>query len=173
MNLTAANRAIVFDHWWHEGLERQAFARVHRIGQTKEVHTAKLVAAGSMDETILGMQARKRETIRSAVGNSRSDESGDIDQEMLELARLDDISDRESEASGGGDDNSSSDSDSDCTDGSSDDGSEDEDDDDYEGTPEADVTVGSINKLKNRFGTPGEAQDEESEDDMDLDTEDD
>ena len=103
--MTAANRAIVFDHWWHEGWERQAFARVHRIGQTKEVHTAKLVAAGSMDETILAMQAAKREKIGAVVGcggarpnfNEICDalykEGGSVDEELYKLARVDDIAD--------------------------------------------------------------------------------
>ncbi|KAL2170578.1 hypothetical protein VTG60DRAFT_4591 [Thermothelomyces hinnuleus] len=75
LNLTVANRAIVFDHWWHEGWERQAFARIHRIGQTKEVHTAKLVVKGSMEETVMTIQASKREAIRTA-GSESDGETG-------------------------------------------------------------------------------------------------
>ncbi|KAH6627566.1 SNF2 family N-terminal domain-containing protein [Chaetomium tenue] len=180
LNLTAANRAIVFDHWWHEGLERQAFARVHRIGQTKTVHTVKLVAAGSMDETILGMQARKRETIGLAVGDGPArgthDEDGTIDQEMLDLTRLDDI-DEESEGDGGSDDDSSSDTDGDAdtdTDSADDlsgDEGEDKDDSDYEGASDTDAAVLGFGGPKTRSGTSGEAQDEESEDDTDLEDE--
>lgn len=129
-----------------------------------------------MDETILGMQARKRETIKSAVGEGTAhpgyDEDGSIDEEMLELTRLDDISDEESEASGGVDDDSSSDSGSDCTDDSSDDEGEDEDDDDYKGTSETDATVERVTRHKKRTGTPGKTEGEESENDGDRDTED-
>ncbi|KAH6841188.1 SNF2 family N-terminal domain-containing protein [Chaetomium sp. MPI-CAGE-AT-0009] len=177
LNLTAANRAIVFDHWWHEGLERQAFARVHRIGQTKEVHTAKLVAAGSMDEAILGMQARKRETIGSAVGDGTAHpkyhEDGYIDSEMLDLARLEDISDDESGVDEGGDSDSDSDSesesdtDSDSVGGSSDDEGEDQNDGDYEGA--SDATAGSSDESEDRYNT---AQGEDSEDDTDMGSDD-
>ena len=134
--MTAANRAIVFDHWWHEGWERQAFARVHRIGQTKEVHTAKLVAAGSMDETILAMQAAKREKIGAVVGYGEArpkfneicdalyKEGGSVDKELARLARVDDITDdNESDGFSGSDDgddddDGSSDSESDSESGS-------------------------------------------------------
>ncbi|KAL2020837.1 hypothetical protein VTK56DRAFT_7930 [Thermocarpiscus australiensis] len=68
LNLTAANRAIVFDHWWHKCLEQQAFARIHRIGQSKEVYTAKLVAKGSMDDKIMKMQDTKEGNISAAMG---------------------------------------------------------------------------------------------------------
>ncbi|KAK3296331.1 SNF2 family N-terminal domain-containing protein [Chaetomium fimeti] len=166
LNLTAANRAIVFDHWWHEGLERQAFARVHRIGQTKEVHTAKLVAAGSMDEAILGMQARKRETIGSAVGDGTAHpkyaEDGHIDKEILELARLNDISDGESEVGGVCDNDGDSGSDS-STDGSSDDEDEDEDDGDYD----TDATTGSLYESE-----AGKSWDEDSDAHMNMDSDD-
>lgn len=146
LNLTAANRAVVFDHWWHEGWERQAFARIQRIGQTKEVHTAKLVAAGSMDEAILATQARKRDTIDAAVGKGTVHprylevcdalyKDGLLDKEFLEMARLEDISDDES---GTGEEDDSVDSDSDTdSDGDSDDDESDGDSEDSEYRPGA------------------------------------
>ncbi|AEO57331.1 hypothetical protein MYCTH_2117854 [Thermothelomyces thermophilus ATCC 42464] len=112
LNLTVANRAIVFDHWWHEGWERQAFARIHRIGQTKEVHTAKLVVKGSMDETVMTIQASKREAIRTAVGE-RTNHAGDqdtyddlfgdgsYDEGVLNLDRMESISDEKGSKSDG------------------------------------------------------------------------
>ena len=107
----------MFDHWW-----RQAFARVYRIGQTKVVQKAKLVAAGSMDETILTMQATKRDTIDAAVGarnehpkhNEICDalyQDGQIDTELL--TRLRDISDDEDDGADDGDADSESESDDD------------------------------------------------------------
>ncbi|KAL2158191.1 hypothetical protein VTH06DRAFT_4759 [Thermothelomyces fergusii] len=85
LNLTVANRAIVFDHWWHEGWERQAFARIHRIGQTKEVYTAKLVVKGSMDETVMAIQASKKEAIGAAVGGRNIGAGGqDTSDELSE-----------------------------------------------------------------------------------------
>lgn len=128
-----------------------------------------------MDETILGMQARKRETIGLAVGDGTARpthvEDGAIDQEMLDLTRLDDI-DEESEVYGGSDDDSSSDTDADTDTDSADnlsgDEGEDEDDSDYEGASDTDAAILSFGGLKTRSGTSGEAQYEESEDDMDL-----
>ncbi|KAK4146878.1 P-loop containing nucleoside triphosphate hydrolase protein [Dichotomopilus funicola] len=135
LNLTVANRVIMYDHWWHEGWERQAFARVHRIGQQKQVHTARLLVAGSMDETVLNIQARKREAIAAAVGCRRGDEEcgvtmdeicealggekGDLSSEDLERA---DVSDGERS-----DDEYDADSESDVDEG----GEEDPDDEDY------------------------------------------
>ncbi|KAK3350100.1 P-loop containing nucleoside triphosphate hydrolase protein [Lasiosphaeria hispida] len=63
LNLTAANRAIVFDNWWHKGLEHQAFARIHRIGQTKVMYTAKILAANTIDDKILDLQMQKEANI--------------------------------------------------------------------------------------------------------------
>ncbi|KAK4639790.1 hypothetical protein QC761_711460 [Podospora bellae-mahoneyi] len=63
LNLTVANRAIMYDHWWNVCRQQQAFGRVHRIGQTKEVHTAKIVVAGSVDERIIQIQQDKETAI--------------------------------------------------------------------------------------------------------------
>ncbi|KAH6625089.1 SNF2 family N-terminal domain-containing protein [Chaetomium sp. MPI-SDFR-AT-0129] len=145
LNLTVANRVIMFDHWWHEGWERQAFARVHRIGQHKQVRTARLLVAGSMDEKVLNIQARKREAIAAAVGSRRDDEGcgvtvdeiyeeivgemGDIPREelaeVMELtrSRRPDVSDGERS-----DDEDDTDSESDVEEG----GEEDPDDEDYQ-----------------------------------------
>jgi SNF2 family DNA or RNA helicase len=53
LNLTDANRAILIDLWWNTFQEKQAFGRIHRIGQKKEVHTAKIVATGTVEEDIV------------------------------------------------------------------------------------------------------------------------
>jgi SNF2 family DNA or RNA helicase len=61
LNLTAADTVILFDTWWNPAVERQAIDRAHRIGQDKTVFVYKLVAAGTVEEKILDMQARKAE----------------------------------------------------------------------------------------------------------------
>ncbi|KAK3944337.1 SNF2 family N-terminal domain-containing protein [Diplogelasinospora grovesii] len=66
LNLTAANRAIVFDLWWNNCQEQQAFGRIHRIGQTKEVYTAKLIASDTIDEEVLDLQDNKEASIAAA-----------------------------------------------------------------------------------------------------------
>lgn len=37
LNLTAGNRVIIIDLWWNQFVETQAFCRVYRIGQEREV----------------------------------------------------------------------------------------------------------------------------------------
>ncbi|MEO5373654.1 MAG: DEAD/DEAH box helicase [Alphaproteobacteria bacterium] len=60
LNLTAADTVIHYDPWWNPAAERQATDRAHRIGQDKPVFVYKLIAAGTIEETMLDLQSRKR-----------------------------------------------------------------------------------------------------------------
>ena len=59
LNLTAADTVIHLDPWWNPAVEQQASARAHRIGQARPVTVYRLVAAGSIEERLLALQARK------------------------------------------------------------------------------------------------------------------
>ena len=59
LNLTAADTVIHVDPWWNPAVERQATDRAHRIGQDQPVFVYKLVVEGSIEERLLGLQARK------------------------------------------------------------------------------------------------------------------
>ncbi|OGB03778.1 MAG: helicase [Burkholderiales bacterium RIFCSPHIGHO2_12_FULL_69_20] len=59
LNLTAADTVIHVDPWWNPAVEQQASARAHRIGQTRPVLVYRLVVAGSIEERLLALQARK------------------------------------------------------------------------------------------------------------------
>ncbi|KAK7437150.1 transcription termination factor, RNA polymerase II [Stygiomarasmius scandens] len=59
LNLTECNNVILVDLWWNPAVEDQAFGRVHRIGQTKNVHIYKLVAKGTIEERIMELQKKK------------------------------------------------------------------------------------------------------------------
>ncbi len=61
LNLTAADTVIHYDPWWNPAVEQQATDRAHRIGQDKAVFVYKVVAAGTVEEKILQLQARKAE----------------------------------------------------------------------------------------------------------------
>jgi superfamily II DNA or RNA helicase len=65
LNLTAADTVILYDPWWNPAVENQAIDRAHRIGQDKAVIVYKLVAAGTIEEKMLEMQARKGDIARS------------------------------------------------------------------------------------------------------------
>ena len=60
LNLTAADTVIHYDPWWNPAVEDQATDRSHRIGQEKSVFVYKLIAAGTVEETIQTMQQNKR-----------------------------------------------------------------------------------------------------------------
>jgi superfamily II DNA or RNA helicase len=73
LNLTAADTVIHIDPWWNPAVQAQASARAHRIGQTQPVFVHQLVAAGSIEERMLALQASKRALAEGLLG---SDEGG-------------------------------------------------------------------------------------------------
>ena len=86
LNLTGADTVIHFDPWWNPAVEEQATSRAHRMGQSRSVQAYKLIAAGTVEEKIQALQARKRELFQASLG---SDEafveklSGDDLEELL------------------------------------------------------------------------------------------
>lgn len=63
LNLTAANNVILLDDWWNPAVEDQAFARAHRIGQKQNVMVFRLICKDTVEEKVLQLQERKRQTI--------------------------------------------------------------------------------------------------------------
>ncbi|RYN29109.1 hypothetical protein AA0112_g7382 [Alternaria arborescens] len=61
LNITAATRAYIMEPQWNPTVEEQALARVHRMGQTKEVTTVRFVMADTFEERVIETQQRKRE----------------------------------------------------------------------------------------------------------------
>ncbi|MGH7727792.1 MAG: SNF2-related protein [Vulcanimicrobiaceae bacterium] len=61
LNLSAADTVVHYDPWWNPAVERQATDRAHRIGQTRHVFVYKLIGAGTVEEKIVELQARKAE----------------------------------------------------------------------------------------------------------------
>ena len=70
LNLTAADTVIHYDPWWNPAVENQATDRAHRIGQEKPVFVHKLIAAGTVEERILALQARKAELAAAVLSGS-------------------------------------------------------------------------------------------------------
>ena len=60
LNLTAADTVVHFDPWWNPAVEAQATDRAHRIGQSRQVTTYKLVCSGTVEEKVLALQQEKR-----------------------------------------------------------------------------------------------------------------
>ncbi|KAF2001861.1 hypothetical protein P154DRAFT_521342 [Amniculicola lignicola CBS 123094] len=61
LDITAASRAYIMEPQWNPTVEEQAFARVHRMGQTKEVTTVRFVMEGSFEQHVIKTQHKKRD----------------------------------------------------------------------------------------------------------------
>ncbi len=61
LNLTAADYVVHMDPWWNPAAEDQASDRAHRIGQTRPVTVYRMVARGTIEESILELHHRKRD----------------------------------------------------------------------------------------------------------------
>lgn len=72
LNLTGADTVIHFDPWWNPAVEEQATSRAHRMGQSRSVQAYKLIAAGTVEEKIQALQARKRELFEASVGSDEA-----------------------------------------------------------------------------------------------------
>lgn len=59
INLTAANRVVIFDPDWNPSTDVQARERAWRLGQKREVTIYRLLTAGSIEEKILHRQIFK------------------------------------------------------------------------------------------------------------------
>jgi len=67
LNLTAADTVVHFDPWWNPAVQEQATARAHRIGQTRVVHSYKLIARGTVEEKIIELQKKKMEMVANTL----------------------------------------------------------------------------------------------------------
>lgn len=72
LNLTAADYVIHMDPWWNPAVEDQASDRAHRIGQQHPVTIYRLITAGSIEEKICALHARKRELAESLLAGTES-----------------------------------------------------------------------------------------------------
>jgi superfamily II DNA or RNA helicase len=72
LNLVGADTVVHFDPWWNPAVEDQATDRAHRIGQTKNVNVYKLIAAGTVEEKILELSAKKRELVSNVLSTEGS-----------------------------------------------------------------------------------------------------
>ncbi len=59
LNLTEADYVFLLDPWWNPAAEDQAIDRTHRIGQDKPVMVYRMVSAGTIEEKVMALKARK------------------------------------------------------------------------------------------------------------------
>ncbi|KAL4784180.1 SNF2 family N-terminal domain-containing protein [Aspergillus varians] len=69
LDMTVAQKCILVDLWWNEAVQNQAFCRLLRHGQTKDVECVKMIVKGTIDDYMLDLQIKKTEDIKSTMGN--------------------------------------------------------------------------------------------------------
>lgn len=53
INLTGANRIVIFDPDWNPATDTQARERAWRIGQTQDVTIYRLISVGTIEEKVI------------------------------------------------------------------------------------------------------------------------
>ncbi len=61
ITLTRANHVFFLDQWWNPAVQKQAYARAHRIGQDKTVRVTNFCVENTIEERILRILERKQQ----------------------------------------------------------------------------------------------------------------
>jgi SNF2 family DNA or RNA helicase len=83
LNLTEADYVYVLDPWWNPAAEAQAVDRAHRIGQDKTVMVYRLVAADTIEQKVVALQARKRDLFARVLDDEAGALSGALTAEDI------------------------------------------------------------------------------------------
>merc|ERR1711964_30736 len=75
LNLESGSHVILVDPWWNPSVEKQAVARLHRIGQKRKVTIYRLLASGSIEERLLRIQAFKNKMVSVLLKRGRNEDS--------------------------------------------------------------------------------------------------
>ena len=67
LNLTSADYVIHYDPWWNPAVESQATDRTHRIGQTRQVFSYKMICQNTVEEKILKLQDMKKDVAEAII----------------------------------------------------------------------------------------------------------
>ncbi|GAB7344614.1 hypothetical protein MBLNU457_3102t1 [Dothideomycetes sp. NU457] len=70
LNITSANKVVVFDPNWNPSYDLQAQDRAYRIGQTRDVEVFRLVSTGTVEEVVYARQIYKQQQANIAYNAS-------------------------------------------------------------------------------------------------------
>ncbi|WP_211463015.1 DEAD/DEAH box helicase [Collimonas silvisoli] len=84
LNLTAADTVIHYDPWWNPAAESQATDRAWRIGQDKPVFVYKLIAKGTVEESIQLLQQKKADLARAMLSPEGETQNIGLTQDDLQ-----------------------------------------------------------------------------------------
>lgn len=74
VNLERANVVFVMDPWWNKETELQAYNRVHRIGQTRQVRVHRMMMKDTVEENMYALQEKKSVLSRGTLKELTPDE---------------------------------------------------------------------------------------------------
>ena len=74
---------ISLDLGWSEAIESQAFDRVHRLGQTREVLVNRLVIEDTVEDRVLALQDRKKNLANGSLGEGNGKKIGRLSVKEL------------------------------------------------------------------------------------------
>ncbi|KAK4243690.1 P-loop containing nucleoside triphosphate hydrolase protein [Corynascus novoguineensis] len=77
LTLTVASRAYLMEPHWNPTLEEQALARIHRIGQSREVTTVRFYIRDSFEERVIELQNAKKHLARVLLSPHDGNQSDD------------------------------------------------------------------------------------------------
>ncbi|XP_059168420.1 TATA-binding protein-associated factor 172-like [Physella acuta] len=90
LNLTGADTVVFVEHDWNPMKDLQAMDRAHRIGQKKVVNVYRLVARGTLEEKIMGLQKFKMAVANTVITQENSSLQTMGTDQLLDLFVLDD-----------------------------------------------------------------------------------
>ncbi|KAI5270201.1 hypothetical protein E4T47_06397 [Aureobasidium subglaciale] len=70
LNITSANKVVIFDPNWNPSWDLQAQDRAYRIGQLRDVEVFRLISAGTMEEIVYARQIYKQQQANIAYNAS-------------------------------------------------------------------------------------------------------
>lgn len=88
LNLTNANRVVLYDRWWNPAVERQAVDRAYRIGQMRSVQVHIFCCRGTLEERIDELISSKKEVANRVIESNDNWVTELSDSELRELLSL-------------------------------------------------------------------------------------
>lgn len=100
LNLTGADTVIFVEHDWNPMKDLQAMDRAHRIGQKKVVNVYRLIARGTLEEKIMGLQKFKLNIANTVITQDNSSLHSMDTSQLLGLFTVDSGRDNEKKKAG-------------------------------------------------------------------------
>ncbi|KAH7171392.1 P-loop containing nucleoside triphosphate hydrolase protein [Dactylonectria macrodidyma] len=87
LTLTAASHAFLMEPHWNPTLEDQALARIHRLGQKREVTTVRFYVRDSFEQRVIEVQESKRQ-LAGVLLSPHDSSSESLDMRSLQVGYL-------------------------------------------------------------------------------------